>query len=80
MTTQTIPTDLTWHVAPADQGQMIEIAYAADTEHERVWRRSTDHSDGSVSYGYADAADMSGQFQPWNGAPDIPADSWREAR
>ena len=31
---------------PADQGQMIEIAYAVDWESEMLVRRTTDHSDG----------------------------------
>jgi len=59
--------DLTYHVAPEDQGQMVEYAYAADAEHDRMVRRVTDRSDGSVRYQVADAPD---RWEPWNRAPE----------
>ena len=67
---------LTYHVAQEDQGQMIEIAYAADEESERVIRRTTDRSTGAVTYEGAPADMLVGDFAPWNGAPEIDGD-WR---
>lgn len=59
----------TWHIAPEDQGQMIEIAYGA-SEDTHVVRRTTD-TDGAVTYEAASAEDLVGDFAPWDGAPAI---------
>lgn len=76
-----IVSDLTWHVAPADQGQIVEYAYASDRE-SHYWRRVTDRSDGSVEYArlafededsWEDEADG---FQPWNGL--VPQGQWED--
>lgn len=69
--------DLTWHVAPEDQGQAVEVAYAADSEDGLIWRRTTDRSDGTVSYARADAYLLAeGAYQPWNGAANLRALTW----
>lgn len=72
---------LTYHVAPEDQGQMVEIAYAADTEHERVVRRITDRSGPTVRYEAAPVEDLIGRWEPWNGAPEFaPGTEWQRIR
>lgn len=65
---------LTWHVAPEDQGQMVEVAYATDRECY-VYRRTTDRSDRSVAYERADIEAVV-EFAPWNTRPSVPADAW----
>lgn len=40
---------MTFHVAPRDQGQIVEVAYAA-TEDGRVIRCRYDRSDGTTEY------------------------------
>lgn len=69
-------------VAPEDQGQMVEVAYAAAWGH--MVRRTTDRSDGSVSYSIAR---ISKRHDKWaanwcvaNGAPPIRRSRWRDVR
>lgn len=68
-----------WYVAPKDQGQIIEVAYAAGDS--VVYRRCIDQSypDGHpkrVSYARADAGeDDQGDY--WNAPPPYrPEDQW----
>lgn len=69
--TQAIPVVSTWHVPPACQGQMVEIAYGIDDD-GYPWRRTTDLSDRSVSYQALDEAQLSDDsWQPWNREPSI---------
>jgi hypothetical protein len=51
-------------VRPDDQGQIVEVSYAYDTEGQRVVRRIYDQSDRSDSY--ATAEDDREVFEPWN--------------
>jgi len=68
-------------VAPEDQGQIIEVAYAPDWEHERVIRRVTDRSGPTVRYEAIGAEHLIGEFQPWNGAPQVaPGTEWQPIR
>ena len=61
-----IPTfdHLHFHVRPNDQGQIVEISYAYDTEAQRVVRRIYDQSDRSDSF--ATAEDDRDTFEPHN--------------
>lgn len=72
-----------WHVAPRDQGQTVEIAYAIDGENQTAVRRVTDRSRDvedrrRVLYYVAPLTSMRGEWQPWNEAPDIPSRDWDE--
>jgi len=68
-------TNLTWQVMPQDQGQIVEIAYASDPEHDQYLRRTTDQSDMTESYEVLayDAADDE-PYEPWNG--HVPSGDW----
>lgn len=68
--------ELTWHVPPRCQGQIVEYAYAVDGDREVLWERVTDCSDGSVSYSYADLADVDGDVEPWNEMPEVDEGDW----
>lgn len=69
MMTRNAVAALDFSVRPADQGQIVEVAYAADWENEVLVRRVTDRSDGSVVFACATIKD--GKFEPWNGVlPD----------
>lgn len=59
-------TDWTYHVQPADAGQLVSVAYAV-TE-SGIYRRTID-SDGSVHYDFADfdSGVGDGPVEPWNG-------------
>ena len=71
--------NLTWHVMPQDQGQIVELAYASDPEHDRYLCRTRDRSlmpgtgDRYDALPY-DEAEAEGEFEPWNGA--LPAGTW----
>lgn len=65
--------ELTFHVPPRNQGQMVEVAYAADFESNVVIQRVHDQSDRSVAYYISDMMDDDGDY--WNGAP--PNKRWR---
>lgn len=78
------PTDMVWHVPPECGGQIVETAYALDIC--GVYRRTTDRSDGTVTYEIADWEACyrysSGGLQPvepWNDEPAIPDAAWRPA-
>lgn len=65
--------DVTFHVPPRNQGQIVEVAYGADSA-GLVFRRTLDRSDGSTRYAVADSADCGCDsecscFEPWNGEP-----------
>lgn len=67
----------TWHVAPVDQGQIIEVAYAVAGESELLVRRETDQSNGSVAYSVADLEDVVGQIDLINERPRVRKGAWR---
>lgn len=56
-----------WIVPGVCQGQIIEVAYGSDCECY-YWRRSTDRSDGSVSYARCHLEDLD-EWEPWNFEP-----------
>ena len=60
--------DLRFYVAPEDQGQIVEIAYAM-TDDGDVVRRRRDASDRSETAEMFLAPDD--VFDPWNGAPRL---------
>lgn len=65
--------DVTFHVPPQNQGQIVEVAYGSDCA-GLVFRRTVDRSDGSTSYAVADSADCGCDsgcscFEPWNSEP-----------
>ena len=57
--------DLTWHVRPQDQGQMIEVAWAAVGE-AGVLRRRSDRSARETTYSLH-AWRGGDSYEPWNG-------------
>lgn len=79
------PETLTFHVRPSDQGQIIEIAYAFDSENDRLIRRTTDRS-ARTSNGAPIATSTYSQhpmprrpFEPWNNSKP-PITGWRMIR
>ena len=73
---------LTFIVPPECGGQIVEVAYASDSEHELVIRRTTDQSlDPSdperMVYASAEYGDLIGDYEPWNQAPESDA-GWSE--
>lgn len=76
-----------WKVAPVDQGQMIEVAYALGPHDELsdgatyLYRRTTDRSRAGtvegVCYERVDALDVDGEIEPWNEPPQVAADDWK---
>lgn len=78
--TITIDSIPTYHVAPEDQGQTIEVAYAAIED--GYLRRTTDQSYAvgepeRESYAYCshdDAGDI--DWSPWSEAPEIAEEVW----
>ena len=61
-----------WHIPPACQGQIVEVAYGSDGE--SFYRRTTNRSDRSVTYAAADVADCGcddecDHWSPWNREP-----------
>lgn len=73
--------DITWHVAPADQGQTVEVAYAAGED--CTYRRETDRTCKPTDKGYRmyESADDVEVFEPWNGrvqASDGAEPNWSE--
>lgn len=72
-TTRRAPADAdTWHVAPEDQGQIVEIAYALSDDGERIYRRTVDHSDPDDVM-YESIGSDGVDFEPWNGARKLEA-------
>jgi hypothetical protein len=67
--------DLTWHVAPSDQGQTIETAYATAADDSGLtYRRMTDRSCTPTEEGYRlyEQAEGIDHFEPWNDRVDGP--------
>jgi hypothetical protein len=62
-------TDLTFHVPPACQGQIVEYAYACDADH--VYEKITDRSDRSVKFIAYEHAEGDEPFEPWNHEPNF---------
>lgn len=62
---------LTWHVPPVCAGQIVETAYAVAPGTDRVYRRCTDSSDGSVDIA---VAEIPGDVEPWQAEPQ--ASTW----
>lgn len=76
-TEPTVTTD--WTIAPEDQGQIVEYAYAADWESGALYRRVRDTSDGSVRYYRASSAQLRGEWEPQNSVPMV-AGEWHAVR
>ncbi len=62
-----------WHVPPACQGQMVEVAYGGDRA-GTLYRRTKNRGDLSVRYERADASSCGCEeecdcWQPWNNEP-----------
>lgn len=72
-------TDLIFHVAPRDAGQIIEVAFALDIESSCYVRRETDRSDDAVSYMIAPFGDDDPEFEPINGAGWLHGLKWTVA-
>lgn len=58
-----------YHVAPRDQGQIVEVAWASGGE-DGVVERITDRSDQSVCYRLHPWLVADRHFDPWNGSPE----------
>lgn len=68
---------LTFHVPPS-----LQVAYACDTENDRIVCRTTDRSRepndplrGTV-YHWAPIEALQGDFEPWNSEPEIEPEDW----
>jgi len=68
--------EVEFYTAPEDRGQIVTYSYAADWELDRIVRRCFDASDRTTSYDVA-AADIQGEFEPWNGAGNLRDLDWR---
>lgn len=55
-----------WTIPPHGQGQTIIVEYGYDEDHDRLWRRVTDRSDGER---YAVRGVLLGTWEPWNREP-----------
>ena len=51
-----LPEVQSWIVPPECQGQIVEVAYGSQCD-GTYYRRTSDRSDGSVTYAVADASD-----------------------
>lgn len=58
----------TWHIPPACQGQIVEVAYSTDDDGCPI-RRATDRSDGSTSYQIGTETARE-DYEPWNEEPN----------
>lgn len=71
---------LTFLTAPEDEGQVIDVSYAACGD--RIFSRSYDRSDGSTTYSVAPILSRDWRwYETWvacNGAPPIPNSRWRK--
>src|SRR5690606_21994314 len=63
--------ELSYHIAPEDQGQFVEYAFAYDWENGRVIQRVTDRSGARTYYYAAPAENLIGEWEPWNRAPQF---------
>lgn len=62
--------DLEYHMQPCDQGQIVDVSYAYDSERGLLVRRTHDRSDSTTVYAAAEideTLEQEGDFQPWNG-------------
>ena len=66
--TITLDEPLKWHVAPEDQGQIVESAWAS-LGTDGALCRTTDRSDRTVTYRMHDWTPRDWGFTPWNGCP-----------
>lgn len=64
-----------WHQLPRDAGQTVGVTYAVGWESQTIYRRSVDHSDGSIEV--EQAAVAGGQFEPQNGILPELCGEWR---
>ena len=64
-----------WHQLPRDAGQTVGVTYAVGWESQTIYRRSVDHSDGSIEV--EQAAVAGGQFEPQNGILPELGGEWR---
>lgn len=64
-----------FYVPPINQGQIVEVAYAA--WRGVVFRRTRDRGDGSVVYAMAEMA-ASDRGDYWNAPPTDTATDWEE--
>lgn len=72
-------TSLDFATLPVDAGQMVERAYSVDWERCTLYRRTTDRSDGSVSYESCQVSDDEGSdFEPQNGILPRRLGDWQE--
>jgi len=61
--------DITWHVPPANQGQIVTVSYGCDDD-GTLWEKTFDSSDRSTSVRHLGTADSyEGRWEPWNAAP-----------
>jgi hypothetical protein len=67
---------LQWYVAPEDQGQIVECAYASDGYVPALYMRVTDRSVPCSAYYTAEADQLVGDWEPWNTAPELEGE-WR---
>jgi len=74
--------NLSWIAPPICAGQIVEVAYALDLDRERLWRRRTDRSDGSVSLEWVSYCDIPEDafeaLDPVNEEPQIDGALWQE--
>lgn len=61
--------DLTFVVPPECQGQIVEYAYAIDSDREDIVCRTFDASDRTTSYSISPLENLVGEFEPWNHRP-----------
>jgi hypothetical protein len=73
----TEPSTLTFHVRPSDAGQFVEVAYAFDSENDRLVKRIT--TLGLSRSSYAFRAMPKKRFEPWNNDP-APRSGWTRRR
>jgi hypothetical protein len=67
-----------WHVAPVDQGQAVEVAYGADWENGVLVMRRTDKASRAVTYYTAGAGALDSNWQPWHERPTVRESAWAE--
>jgi hypothetical protein len=73
-TTKFNPAAHTFHVRPSDAGQVVEIAYALDSEHNRLVKRIKTRGLGRASYSFRTMPKT--RFEPWND-DSPPRSGWR---
>ncbi len=63
--------NVSYIVPPEYRGQTVEVAYAADWDERLVVRRTHDRSTGRVSYEWAPAESIYGDWEPWDRKPSL---------